>query len=151
MSTFININNREQLKELLLLIDADTKPLWGKMTPQQMVEHLIVSVEYTNGKKIGICDRSAEDALQAKQWGVYTDAEIPKNVILGTLPNEYSYASIELAIEQLMIELHNFDSYFKLSGITSVHGGFGPMNHNEWLTWHGKHFTHHLKQFGVWP
>jgi hypothetical protein len=151
MPSFININNREQLKGLLLSINADIQPLWGKMTAQQMVEDLVVSVEYTNGKKIGTCNSSAEDAYRAKQKGVYTDAEIPKNVILGRPPDEYSYTSLELAIEQLMAELNDFDIYFKTPGITSIHGGFGPMDYNEWLIWHGKHFTHHLKQFGVWP
>ena len=53
MSLFININNREQLKRLFLSIDANAQPLWGKMTPQQMVEHLVENVQYTNGKKIG--------------------------------------------------------------------------------------------------
>lgn len=151
MSKFININNREQLKTLLLSIPADAKPLWGKMQPQQMVEHLIDSVEYTNGKKIASCNFPVEHALRAKQKGVYTDDEIPKNVILGTLPDEYAYSGMGSAIEQLMLELNSFDAYFKTPGITSVHGGFGPMDHNEWLIWHGKHFTHHLKQFGVWP
>jgi len=151
MSTFININNRGQLKQLLLSIDANTQPLWGKMTPQQMVEHLVENVKYTNGKKIGTCDSPAEDAYREKQKGVYTNAEIPKNVILGTLPDEYSFTTLELAIQQLMTELNDFDIYFKTPGITSIHGGFGPMDHNEWLIWHGKHFTHHLKQFGVWP
>ncbi|MFI5158773.1 MAG: DUF1569 domain-containing protein, partial [Sphingobacteriales bacterium] len=118
---------------------------------QQMVEHLIESVAYTNGKKLTTCGLPAEDAYKAKQRGVYTDDEIPKNVILGTLPDKYSYADMELAIQQLMTELSDFDIYFKSPDATSIHPAFGPMDHNEWLIWHGKHFTHHLKQFGVWP
>lgn len=151
MSKFININNREQLKRLLLLINDDTKPLWGKMKPQQMVEHLIESVENTNGKKVTTCDRPPEDAHRSKQQGVYTDNEIPKNVILGPLPDEYIYSDIKSAIAKLMAELKDFDMHFKSPGTTSVHSGFGSMDYDEWLIWHGKHFTHHLKQFSVWP
>ncbi len=149
MNQSININNREELRRLLMMLDPDTIPLWGKMTPQQMVEHLVDQVQWTNGKKIPTCDRSAEEAERGKQRMIYTDAQIPKNVFLEDLPKHYQYPDIETAINQLMIELHEFDHYFKEPGITCIHGGFGPMDHNEWVIWHNKHFSHHLRQFNL--
>ena len=121
------------------------------MTPQQMVEHMIDQVQYTNGKKFGTCRRTPEEAAANKQIMIYTDAQIPRNVILGTLPEKYAYENLESALDQLMEELKDFDEYFKEPGVTAVHGGFGPMNHGEWLIWHNKHFTHHFKQFGLLP
>ena len=35
---------------LLNKLDPQLKPLWGKMTPQHMVEHLILAVQMSNGK-----------------------------------------------------------------------------------------------------
>jgi hypothetical protein len=140
--------NRKNLVKLFLKLHADAVPLWGKMTSQQMVEHLIDQVQYTNGKKEPFCEVSAEKARSAKQAYIYTDLEIPKNVILGDIPDQSMYPDLINAINQLMIELADFDEYFEKSGMTAIHGGFGPMNYEEWIIWHSKHFKHHLKQFG---
>jgi Protein of unknown function (DUF1569) len=58
---------------------------------------------------------------------------------------------MESAVNQLMLELDDFDGYFSEAGITSMHGGFGSLDHKEWLIWHGKHFAHHLRQFRLIP
>jgi hypothetical protein len=151
MSQFIDIDNREQLAALLLALDPAATPLWGKMKPRQMAEHLVEQVEYSNGKKVTSCDRPEEKAKQDKEKWIYTDIQIPKNVFLALLPEDFRYPDLQTAVAQLMKELNDFDEYFKEPGVTAVHGGFGAMNHNEWLTWHGKHFTHHLKQFNLLP
>lgn len=149
MNHFLNINNRQQIKSLLLSLKADAVPLWGKMQAQQMIEHLVDQVQYTNGTKVPTCDVPQEEAHKRKQRAIYTDAEIPKNVVLGALPEYLEYESMEVAINQLMAELEEFDQYFKEPDRTVLHGGFGPMNYHEWQIWHGKHFTHHFKQFGL--
>nr|WP_294941417.1 hypothetical protein [uncultured Mucilaginibacter sp.] len=149
MSKFIDINDRSALRDALAKLSAATKPVWGKMTARQMVEHLIEQVEYTNGKKTATLDVPPEDAEKGKQAWVYSDIEIPRNVFLKVLSIDYLYPSLQTAIEQLFKELEGFDNYFRTSGATIIHGGFGPLNHAEWLIWHGKHFTHHLKQFGL--
>ena len=82
MNPSVDINNREELRRLLLTLDPAAVPVWGKMTPQQMVEHLVDQVQWTNGKKIPACDVSAEKAERSKRVMIYTDAQIPKNVIL---------------------------------------------------------------------
>jgi len=151
MSPFIDINNKELLEALLRSLSPDAKPLWGQMMPQQMVEHLIDQIQYTNGKKTGFCERSADEAAKSKIKGIYTDSRIPKNVVLGPLPDHYEYANLQTAIDQLMAELNVFDQYFKAPGTTAMHGDFGPLDYKEWQIWHNKHFTHHLIQFGLFP
>ena len=149
MSKFFDINNRAELQRLLLSLDPQITPIWGKMKPQQMVEHLVDQVEWTNGKKIPFCERPADEAYQSKMDMVYSDIEIGRGVVFKSPPEDYQYPDIPTAVDQLMLELEAFDRYFEQPGITAIHGGFGPMNHHEWLIWHGKHFTHHLKQFGL--
>ncbi|QHS55641.1 hypothetical protein GWR56_08855 [Mucilaginibacter sp. 14171R-50] len=149
MNGIVDTINRKPLRELLVTLDAGTAPLWGNMNPQQMIEHLIDQVQYTNGTKIPTCDVSPRQAAAAKQRGIYTDEPIPRNVILGKLPDSLLYPDMQAAIDQLMAELESFDRFFKEPGITVLHGGFGPMNYTEWLIWHHKHFTHHLTQFGL--
>ncbi|MCQ6960011.1 hypothetical protein [Mucilaginibacter aquariorum] len=149
MSLLVDTANRKNLHELLLTLNPAAVPLWGKMTPQQMVEHLIENVQYANGTLIPTCRRTAEEAYKAKQVSIYTDVQIPKNLFLGPLPDEYCYADLQTAIKQLMTDLEIFDQYFKTPGTTAIHGGFGPMDYQEWVIWHSKHFTHHFKQFGL--
>jgi len=149
MNNLIAPENSEHLQALLLSLSPNVKPLWGNMKAQQMVEHLAQSVVYTNGKKITICNRPPDEALKRKQLMIYTDAVMPKNLVLEALPATYAYADIPAAVDQLMAELTDFDQYFNGQGVTSVHLGFGPMDHNEWLIWHSKHFKHHLVQFGL--
>src|ERR1700712_4007755 len=112
MNKSIDISDHAVLRKILQPLKADAIPLWGKMKPQQMVEHLVDQVEWTNGKKIPTCDRPADEAYQGKMQMVYTDAEIPKNVFLENLPESYIYPNIEAAINALMLELDAFDLNF---------------------------------------
>ncbi len=149
MHYLIEISNRHNLFKLLKKLEPATPPLWGKMNAQQMLAHLITNVQYTNGTFTFTCALSAEEANRSKQVMIHTDTPMPMNIVLGDLPPNYVYPNLPAAIEQLMKELETFDQYFKTPGITQDHLGFGSMNHQEWLIWHSKHFTHHFKQFGL--
>lgn len=145
----IETGNRRNLERRFRQLQPDTTAIWGKMTPQQMVEHLIDQVQYTNGKKEPFCEVSEEQAKLAKQANIYGTLQIPRNVTRGELPAKLIYPDLPTAIRQLMKELDDFDTYFSRPGTTAIHGAFGPMDYEEWLIWHGKHFTHHLNQFGI--
>jgi len=149
MNQFVDITNRKVLYRLLLNLDAQAKPLWGKMTPQQMIEHLITQVQYTNGVRIPTWDGPHENTAARKQNGIYTNNEMPRNIVLEELPETLTYPDLETAINQLMKELDTFDRHFNTLDLKVIHGGFGPLDYSEWIIWHGKHFTHHLKQFGL--
>lgn len=141
--------NRNYLESLFLKLQANTAPVWGKMTAQQMVEHLISQVEYTNGKYEPFCEVSEEEANKTRQINIYTNIEISRNVVFGTTQQNLLHPNLMSAIKQLMKELHHFDQYFSEPGKTEIHGAFGPMTYKEWLIWHSKHFYHHLQQFGL--
>jgi hypothetical protein len=141
--------SREELHQLLLRLQPDATPVWGKMTPQQMVEHMIDQVKYSYEKLTFVFDVPEEQAKQAKQKWIYTDAQIPPNLILGPLPATNEYSDLQTAVKQLMLELNNFDQYFIPVGTMVNHGAYGAMDYSEWLIWHGKHLAHHLKQFGL--
>ncbi|KIO75056.1 hypothetical protein TH53_22635 [Pedobacter lusitanus] len=145
----VETSNRKHLASLFFQLNANSVPVWGKMRPQQMVEHLIDQVQYTNGKKIPYCEVPEEQALLAKQANIYTDLEIPRNVMFGEISDKLIYPDLSTAIHQLIIELADFDQYFRKPGSMAIHGGFGPMNYDEWIIWHSKHFKHHLKQFDL--
>jgi hypothetical protein len=151
MPPFINIADREKLSFLLTRLEAGMTPLWGRLKAQTMIEHLIGAVEYTNGKKIAMAELPVEVAKSEKLAKVRDEFEIPRNVT-GPLPdnsNETRYKDLQTAINALNKEIDTFEHFFETDGQTAVHFAFGPMNHKEWILWHGKHFAHHFKQFGL--
>src|SRR5471030_590775 len=85
----MNILDKERVKGLLRQLQSNTTPLWGKMTPQQMVEHLAQNVEYTNGKKTAISTLLPDEAEADKRAKVHSDFQMPRNVNLGPLPEYY--------------------------------------------------------------
>jgi hypothetical protein len=149
MSHFIDITNRHELGRLLSFLKPDTMPLWGNMTAQHMVEHLITEIEYTNGKRSFVFDIPAEEAEASKRIWIFTDLEIPHNLVLSPPQTEYRYPDLNTAKQQLLSELDALDNHFETSHRTENHGAYGALNYAEWLNWLGKHFTHHLKQFGL--
>ncbi|MDP9077721.1 MAG: hypothetical protein M3O71_09890 [Bacteroidota bacterium] len=143
------IIDRSELRERLEMLRLEKKPLWGKMNPRQMVEHLVDEVTWTNGKKNREYAISPEEAEKGKQIMIYSDVILPKNYYAGDLPGYFIYPTLERAIAQLFTELDDFDSCFTIPGTTAMHPLFGPLNYEEWLIWQGKHFSHHLKQFDL--
>lgn len=151
MPPCIDITERKNLNLLLYRLQPETPALWGKMTAQNMIEHLVEAVEYTNGKRMAVLRFAPDFALKQKGDLVNSDFVIPKGVT-GYLPDATKtkrFSDLENAIIELNKELNAFEYFFRTEGITATHFEFGPMNYKEWVTWHGKHFTHHFKQFGL--
>ncbi len=151
MNKFIDISDRENLNLLLSALKPDTPRLWGTMTAHDMIEHLIDVVAYTNGRKTTEMDFSEEESNRRKLVSVYGDAEMPRGIKGPDSEEEKTqlYPDLQTAIIGLNKELDDFESYYKEKGRTAIHPAFGAMNYKEWLMMHGKHFTHHFKQFGI--
>ncbi|TWR27644.1 hypothetical protein FPZ42_00060 [Mucilaginibacter achroorhodeus] len=146
----VDVTDIDGVQQWLKKLTPVSLPLWGNMTAQQMVEHMINEVQYTNGVKTPIDIGLPPDFKEQKKLWVYTDEPIPRNVVLGQLPDKYTYPNLETAKWQLLVEIENFHQHHNVNpGIEILHGGFGMMTYNEWIKWHNKHFTHHFKQFGL--
>jgi hypothetical protein len=52
MPGFIDVTDRKNLNSLLSALQPETPALWGRMNAQNMIEHLVEAVEYTNGKRV---------------------------------------------------------------------------------------------------
>jgi len=151
MPIFIDITDRPGFSQLLTPLHSETPATWGRLKPQNMIEHLTEAVEYTNGKRIAKLAVSEEEATRQKQSKVNIDFVIP-HFAKGFLPDATEHvrcADLPSAIRELYRELDAFEFYFRTEGRTAIHPGFGPMDYKEWLLWHGKHFAHHFIQFGL--
>jgi hypothetical protein len=150
----VDIINRLELNTLLNQLTDDTQPKWGQMKPQNMIEHLAKVLQYTNGKKEIAQRTTEEEGLKAKQFLIYTDAELPMGLKTPLLPAEgpipFEFSSLDEAKENLNRELDDFETYHaNHPDALFIQPRLGKLNHREWIVFHNKHFTHHFKQFGL--
>ena len=138
--------------ELLNEFEPQQKPLWGKMTPQHMVEHLILAVQMSNGKLKLECFNPPEKVPSLKRF-LMSSRPMPKlfiNPVIGEDLRPLEYSSLEEAIEKLKKEINDYILFFENNpGANPVNVTFGELNKEEWIVFHKKHFTHHLSQFGL--
>jgi Protein of unknown function (DUF1569) len=150
MATHVNIADRKYLNRLLGRLTPGTVPAWGKLAAQNMIEHLADAVDYTNGNKTTVLEVSLEEAQIKKQIVLHVDFVLPKGI---KGPDDglekLMYPNLTEAIKALNRAIDDFEKYFQTKNITSMHPGFGPLNQEEWLLFHGKHFGHHFMQFGL--
>lgn len=151
MKILVDITDRAGLERLLANLRPDSKPLFGLLDAQGMVEHLVTAVTYANGRFRTVLDTDPELAQTRKQQFIYSDIPMPRGLTTpgsDDLQTVYRFPSLESAIAELMKELRRFDDHFTANpGITEMHPGMGPFSYQEWIIFHNKHFTHHLGQF----
>lgn len=146
--------NTEILKPILEHLTPQTNPSFGKLTAQQMVEHVLKTFRISSGKIRYPFPQDLEKAQAARQYMIYTDAEMPSGIrtstMEGDLPPALEYESLELAIQSFLHEVENFHLYFKHNpNAETSHPRMGVLTYEEWNILHQKHLIHHFKQFGL--
>ena len=146
------------LKNLFYFIDKldllkpETPALWGKMTAQHMVEHLISAVQMGNGKLSVDCFNSLEKLPALKRF-LMSERPLPKlfiNPLIGPDLVQLKFSNLDEAKENLKKEIDDYYKCFENNpGIKFMHATFGELNKEEWDKFNQKHFTHHLSQFGL--
>ncbi len=149
----IDITKREELTTLLNNLTEKTEAKWGLMRPQNMIEHLAKTMQFSNGKKQIAQKTTEQEAKIAKEAFIYTDIEMPKGLkshLLGDIPDPFEFSNLEKAKKNLNDELDDFKHYFASNPTaTFIQPRLGSLNYEEWIILHNKHFTHHFKQFGI--
>jgi hypothetical protein len=145
---FVKKTALDKIREL----KENSPALWGKMNARQMVEHLSEYIEHANGKrKMQVLTES--EKLPAFKNFLLSDKGFKPNTPNSQMPETPSgqrLESLELAIEELEINLYKFFERFAgKENETENHLFFGPLNYEEYLTLLYKHVFHHLKQFGL--
>lgn len=149
-SQFMERNKTESRIDAL---SKDSPAQFGIMTPQHMIEHLIITVKISYGRiKLPEFEPN-EKQLAQKQFLIYTDMEFPKGIkapIIGEKLSDLRYENLETAKSELLQSIDKYNTHFtEYPKDQTVHPRFGKLNHEEWEKFHEKHFQHHLSQFGV--
>src|SRR5436190_9840476 len=112
----IDINKREELFETLSKLRTEQQPVFGLMGPQHMIEHLIWSVTFCNGKFPQQQITTSEMAIKLRPLLMYIVKPYPRGIktpILRETPPPLKYTDIPPAIEQLKEELIAYDNFFE--------------------------------------
>ena len=147
-TTWVNFTDKVALKDLLSSLKADAKPVFGKMTGQQMIEHLSFLIKISNGKIKADYFVEDEKSLRRKAF-LDTDNELQigfKAPLLSEEPYPVKFDTMEKSIDDLLLQIDTFQTHFKTAKIEN-HPFFGKLDYEYWKKFHVKHFTHHFKQF----
>ena len=138
--------------KLLDKLELDYRPIWGQMTPQHMIEHLILTMRISSGQIKAECLNPPEKLPTLKKF-LLSSRPLPKNYSLprqseGLFPLHYSGLS-----EAKNILIDEINLYYKYRDenpdAALVNPTFGILNKSEWETFHEKHFKHHFEQFDL--
>jgi hydroxymethylglutaryl-CoA reductase len=140
--------------ELIIPFDETIKPLWGSMNATQMLEHMSLAIQASNG--ILTAPLTFEKSEKLKRISLLSDRPLPldfNNPVLAMVPKSEEVFTHEEAKVRLRQNVDLFKNAFEANGPshTYMHNMFGPLNYQEWVLFHYKHFHHHMAQFALIP
>jgi len=147
---WVDFLDKEKLRSSLLSLHPNKKAVFGKMTPQQMIEHLSFILELSFGKVKFESFVSDEKSSKRKLF-LDTERELEigfKASLLSNEPRKEKFENIEKAIDNLIDTIEAFLAFYKTPK-TVNHPFFGTLDFESWKKFHRKHFTHHFKQFDL--
>jgi oxepin-CoA hydrolase / 3-oxo-5,6-dehydrosuberyl-CoA semialdehyde dehydrogenase len=160
VKTHIDVNDsasrlsflRDVFGEAVRELRPTTPPRWGRMSAQQMVEHLAWTFRISTGQiQVECLIPEARRAL-FKPF-LHDQRPSPRDfrnpLLAGGLP-PLQHAELGQATGDLQRQIERF--LLEASGVAPtrhVHPVFGPLTAEEWSRAHVKHCHHHLLQFGL--
>jgi hypothetical protein len=136
-------------------LQADTKPKWGSMEAQEMVEHVAIALKGGYALEFGADKEPKPAHTQAKIAFLEQNTPYPKG-IPSPFHKEgkpaYVFASLDDAkknlVEQVKVMYAFFDKPENLAKFF-FHPFFGKLNFEEVQKFNYKHISHHFEQFDL--
>ncbi|ASS50271.1 MAG: hypothetical protein A3D31_11945 [Candidatus Fluviicola riflensis] len=149
---FIDID-LESILSYLNRLTPNTKPQWGQMNAQRMVEHLTDTMQIATGKNPQPLE-IPEDRIERMLTFLDSDKPMAQNIAVPFATPEMNpvlrHDELELAIDEFVEEWLYFEEVFESEpGRTAIHPFYGPLNYEQWSRLSQKHLTHHFTQFGL--
>ena len=144
--------DRSVIENCLNQLSENDSPHWGKLSPQQMVEHLSAVILISVGK-IKLDIHTPEAHLEKSKAFLMSDKAMPVEYnapFIKASDLKLRNTGLREAISEHLDLIDAFYLYFEQNPqITHIHPVFGNLNNEEWIWLHRKHSTHHLTQFGL--
>ena len=141
-----------QKMDLLGELRKDRKPVWGKMTAQHMIEHLIATFQISIGELKVECFNPPEK-LPVLLKILLSSRPLPKdfvNPVIGPDLKPLKFANLNDAVSVLQSYINKYYIFFENNpDVKTTNPTFGDLNKEQWDAFHEKHITHHFTQFGL--
>ncbi len=152
-SPFAEIN-RNTIENYLDKLTKDTKPVWGTLTPQQMVEHLEFTFKIASGENQDFEVSTPENILEKVHDSLYNHKQMPRNFdapsFLEKDIEKLQHNNLSEAKQKLFESYDKFVAYFQENPESTIKNVvFGHLNKFEWDLFQTKHINHHFEQFGL--
>ncbi len=150
MRTLRNENDRRLLVERIGRLKSDDQPVWGKMTADQMMSHLVQAGELPFVESVPARSTFASRTF-IKPLVLYV-LPMPKEVKVSAELDQQQAGRKPQGLaddRETLIELTIKLGTLPVDHNCLDHPFFGRMNAKEWALIAHKHIDHHLKQFGV--
>jgi len=145
--------DRAYLEEKLNALTEDTKPKWGLMTPQHMVEHFEYFWQIAAGK-VEIEITTPADRLEKFEDSLWNYREMPAKFDHPALRKgeveDLRFKNLAEAKVACLKAYDEFNEFFKENpGIKTPNTVFGNLDKFHWDLLNNKHCHHHFGQFGL--
>lgn len=143
--------NLEAMLAQLNQLSANTKPAWGQMSAQRMIEHLADALYMSMGHGAFQLEIPEERVERMQAW-LETDKPMAKDiqVSFATPSTPLRNDELETAIDEFTEAFLSFEEHYEEDAVkTALHPFYGALNYAQWRRLHTKHFAHHFEQFGL--
>jgi oxepin-CoA hydrolase / 3-oxo-5,6-dehydrosuberyl-CoA semialdehyde dehydrogenase len=142
---------KENIALALSKLTDKTKPRWGNLTPQGMVEHLEDAYNYAMTDELREIT-TPERVLERYTESIFNHIPFPPDTSApyGKWDGVMRHADLVAAKKSLLEKHDSYIAYMKEHPEhTAIHIVFGRLNKYEWDLVARKHYTHHFTQFGL--
>lgn len=151
-SPFVEMD-RDTIVRLLSQLNKDSKPKWGMMTAQHLVEHLEFFMRMAVGE-VETEITTPEKHLEKYQESLWNYQEMPKEYKHPLLkkdgPEELRFDSLEEAKKAYLESYDKFIAFFDENpDAKTANTVFGMLDRYHWHLLNTRHLNHHFRQFGL--
>ncbi|MCK7590287.1 phenylacetic acid degradation bifunctional protein PaaZ [Subsaxibacter sp. CAU 1640] len=143
-----------KIEECLSKLNENSKPSWGIMTPQHMLEHLEYTYKIASGEIQDFDIATPEKILEKVHASLYNYEKFPKNTNFPLLEknklDDLKHPDLETAKQKFKEQRAKYLEFFKEHPDAKLKNlVFGELNRYESYLLERKHLNHHFEQFGL--
>jgi oxepin-CoA hydrolase/3-oxo-5,6-dehydrosuberyl-CoA semialdehyde dehydrogenase len=150
---FVELPTRK-IESCLAKLTLESKPAWGIMTPQHMVEHLEYTYKIASGELQEFDISTPEKYLEKTQDSLYNYEKFPANSNFPHLKKDtlgsLIHPDLETAVAKFLQQRDRYLDFFTQNPDAVLKNlVFGELNKYQWYLLERKHLNHHFEQFNL--
>jgi oxepin-CoA hydrolase / 3-oxo-5,6-dehydrosuberyl-CoA semialdehyde dehydrogenase len=144
----------ESIAQYLNELTEKSRPQWGSLTPQHMIEHLEFTYRIASGEIQDFEITSPEKILEKVHSTLYNYKKMPHEYDFPLAEkseiDKLRHPNLATAKEKMLDARADYLAYFKENeDVRTKNVVFGELNRFEWYLLERKHLNHHFEQFNL--